>query len=142
MNKIKLYWLSVFCAVGFSGVAQAEVQVIANKAIADTPLSKAQVSALYLGATRSLPSGKAVVIVDQESDEDVYSEFYEKIVQKSPQFMKSHWSGIVFSGRGEPPESLLDDEEVVEFVNSNPKAIGYVSGDADIGAAKVLLRIK
>jgi hypothetical protein len=37
------------------------------------------------------------------------------------------WRQQIFSGRNVPPVEKASDSEVLEFVRSNPGAIGYVS---------------
>jgi hypothetical protein len=52
--------------------------------------------------------------------------------------VRSYWQQQIFSGRGIPPPELDGDQAVVKFVLQNEGAIGYVSGNAELGAAKVL----
>jgi hypothetical protein len=45
--------------------------------------------------------------------------------------MKSMKSRLIFTGKGQPPKAVLDSDEVVELVGSDPSYIGYVDMNAD-----------
>lgn len=141
MRKLSYKSLVGFLSLGMCGLVLAEVRVVANADVPDTALTRAQVSNLFLGKSKSLPSGTKVVPVDQDTEEPSTTEFYSKVVKKNPNQLKSYWSGLIFTGKGVPPETVLDDDEVIDYVSENPNGIGYVSGDADVSGVKVLLTI-
>jgi len=52
--------------------------------------------------------------------------------------VRSYWQQRIFSGRGVPPPEVDSDADVVRFVLKYRGSVGYVSGRAEIGKAKVL----
>lgn len=141
MKKLRYKSLIAFLCLGMSGLVCAEIRVVVNTEVPDTALTAGQASNLFLGKSKSLPSGTKVVPVDQDAEESSTVEFYSKVVRKNPNQLKSYWSGLIFTGKGVPPETVLDDDEVIDYVSENPNGIGYVSGDADVSGVKVLLTI-
>ena len=53
--------------------------------------------------------------------------------------MKSHWSKILFTGRGQPPRMVPNSAEVKKVLAANPFAIGYIE-DTEIDPSVRVLR--
>jgi ABC-type phosphate transport system substrate-binding protein len=139
---MKTFTITRMLAIGvtfFSISASAEVKVIGHSNVKDGALSQDVVTRLFLGKQDKFPSGKKVVVIDQEPGEDIRDEFYTKVIKKNPAQLKSYWSRLIFTGQGLPPKRVLDDDEVLELIAENPSLIGYVSGEADVSGVKVLL---
>jgi ABC-type phosphate transport system substrate-binding protein len=81
--------------------------------------------------------GEAIRPVDL-TDSAPRRKFSEEVLGRSVAAVRSYWQQQIFSGRGIPPPELDGDQAVVRFVLQNAGAVGYVSGNADVGAAKVL----
>jgi ABC-type phosphate transport system substrate-binding protein len=64
--------------------------------------------------------------------------FSQAVLGKSLEMVESHWQAQVFSGKGTPPKELGSDAAVVNFVRSNPGAIGYVTSGANTDGVKVI----
>jgi ABC-type phosphate transport system substrate-binding protein len=95
-------------ALSISGSsAMADVVVVVSPQSTVTSLSKSQVADIFLGKTRR-------------------DEFYMSVAARSPAQIKSHWSKIIFTGRGQPPPAVANDGEVKKRIAANPAAIGYI----------------
>jgi hypothetical protein len=81
---------------------------------------------------------EAIKPVDQRIDSAVRKHFSDSVLRRSVAAVKAYWQQRIFSGRGVPPPALDSDEAVVEYVIKNPGAVGYVSGTATVGKAKVV----
>jgi ABC-type phosphate transport system substrate-binding protein len=122
--------------------SQAEVKVVVHPNTTDTALSQSQAGKIFLGKVKELPSGYKIFPLDQEDEEVVKEEFYSKATNKKKvSQLKSYWARLVFTGKGRPPQTVMDDDEVLEFVSENPNMMGYVSGEADTSDVKVILTI-
>jgi ABC-type phosphate transport system substrate-binding protein len=109
----------------------ADLVVIANAAAG--PLTKDQVADLFLGKSQ------AYTPVDQPDGSAVYAEFYKKATGRDAAQVKSTWSRIVFSGKGQAPKQLADSAAVKKAVAADPKAVGYIEKSAVDGTVKVML---
>lgn len=96
--------------------AENPVEEIPRRALAD----------IYLGRSNTFPDGSAAVPVDQKPGSPARRAFYETFLGRSPSEVKAHWSKMIFTGRGRPPEDLPDGEAVKERVAGDPNAIGYL----------------
>jgi ABC-type phosphate transport system substrate-binding protein len=121
-------------AFGCAALAQAEVAVIINPAAAKEP-SKAEVVNIFLGRDKSLTA------LDLQQWSAAKDMFYTQVMSKTESQMTSYWSGLIFTGKGQPPQSVADDTAMVSSVAANANAIGYVSADAVTDQVKVLFTL-
>jgi ABC-type phosphate transport system substrate-binding protein len=114
----------VLCLAGVS--ARADVVAVVSSKSAITRLSRAEVADIFLGKASRFPDGTAVAPLDQAEGSAVRVEFYQKVVGQTAAQMRGYWSKIIFTGRGEPPPTLADSEELKKRLQENPAAIGYI----------------
>lgn len=117
-----------------AGHAAAEVAVIVNPGAAKNP-SQAEVANIFLGKDKSLTG------IDQKDWNPAKDKFYSAVANKSEAQLKSYWSGLVFTGKGQPLSSVADDAAVVAKVAGNASAIGYVDSAAVNDSVKVLFTL-
>lgn len=119
-----------------SAHAQTGFRVIVNPANPVTSLRESELSRLFLKKTVSWPTGAPVAAVDQDRTSSVRRAFSLEVHAKDPDAIVAFWQTMVFSGRDMPPPVKGSDASVLEFVRSNPGAIGYVSEGADLAGVK------
>lgn len=125
-------------SLGVSGGVVADVVAVVSAKNPVAKLSKYQVTDIFLGKTNSYPDGRPAVPIDQVEGSAVRNEFYSSFIGKSDAQIKAHWSKIIFTGKGRPPETVSNGIEVKEFINKNPNAIGYIDQNLVDGSVKVL----
>ncbi len=130
MNKL----LSALALLACAPLAKAEVAVIINPGSSATP-SQADVANIFLGKDKSLKG------VDQKDWNPTKEKFYAGVASKNEAQLKSYWSGLVFTGKGQPLPSVAGDAEVVAKVAAEADAIGYVDKAAVTDQVKVLLTL-
>jgi ABC-type phosphate transport system substrate-binding protein len=122
--------------------ASAGIAVIAHSGVTTQALSAEQVSQLYLGRVATLPDGSRAVMLDLMEGVPLRAEFSERVLGKNEQQLRSYWTRLIFTGKGQPPRTIGSVAEMLRAVAATPGAIGYVdSGDVS-GKVKVLLRIE
>ena len=135
------------CAISFScfftaSFAFGGVVVVVSPALeAGSAVTAEQVSNIFLGKSNKLPSGTKVVPIDQEEGENPRNEFYQKVVKKDPSQLNAYWSRLIFTGKGQPPKVVLDDDEVIETIAADTRTIGYISKDAVDDTVTVILNV-
>lgn len=122
-------------ALGLAGVLSAGpagagiVTVVA----ADNPvgtLTRSEVSNIFLGKRQQFPDGRPALPIDQPEGSPDRTAFYTAISKKQPAEMKAYWSKMIFTGRGQPPPIVDDDEAVKARLARQPNAIGYIDDAA------------
>ncbi|QUM79183.1 substrate-binding domain-containing protein [Moritella sp. 5] len=137
---MKLLAKIVLTTALFSGVAQAGLVVIVNPSGPDS-LSKSQVSKLYLGKSKRLPSGEKVKVFERANGSAERQAFHAAITGKSESQLQAYWSRLVFTGKGKPPKVLGSASLIKNQVAANSAAIGYID-EADVDSSiKVLFKL-
>jgi ABC-type phosphate transport system substrate-binding protein len=129
MKRINPFRCCAFLGFALSltaGLASADVVAVVASTSAITMLSKAQVTDIFLGKVSRFPNGTQAAPIDQEEGSSARDEFYAAYAGKSPAQVKSHWAGIIFTGRGQPPKAVRNSVEVRKLVAANPQAISYI----------------
>jgi ABC-type phosphate transport system substrate-binding protein len=90
-------------------------------------MPRAIISRLFLKKVSRWDSGAAALPIDLPADSPVRDAFTRHVLSKSVGSVKAYWQQQIFSGRDVPPPEKPTDESVLEFVQSNPAAIAYVS---------------
>ncbi|MFZ3024826.1 phosphate ABC transporter substrate-binding protein [Pseudomonas sp.] len=126
--------LSALALLSCATLAQAEVAVIVNAGASAAP-NQADVANIFLGKDKSLKG------VDQAAWNPTKEKFYAGVANKNESQLKSYWSGLVFTGKGQPLPTVADDAAVVAKVGAEADAIGYVDAAAVTDKVKVLFKL-
>lgn len=126
--------LACLLGAGPAATLAADIIVIVHPSAAAP--SKEQVADIYLGRSR------AYTPLDQAETSPIRAEFYQKATGRDLAQVKSAWSRIVFTGKGQPPRELPDPAAVKQAVAADPKAIGYIAKSALDGSVKEALALK
>lgn len=133
----RILLLSLLCLPLF---AQADVVVVAgvNSPIAD--LSESEVRQLFTGQTRAI-GGQRVQTLDLPSSEAGRTDFYQKLMGRSPDQMRSHWARMIFTGQGQPPREVTSVREMKLLVGTSANQVGYLPADEVDDSVRVLFRL-
>jgi ABC-type phosphate transport system substrate-binding protein len=108
--------------------ASAQGFVIVVNEAGPASLSKDDVSRIFLKKSSTLTP------VDQNKDAKVRSTFSKAVLGRPISAITSYWQQQIFSGGDSPPVEKGSDADVLAYVRSNPKAIGYVASGTDLGS--------
>lgn len=125
MNRTLL--LTVVLLVSLCGVAAAqEIAVIVNK---DNPVTmdRTMISRVFLGSITKWQGGGNITVLELNEATALNEEFAQKVVGRSPQSLKDHWSALVFTGKSAPPRQFPSEDELMKAVAKNKNAIGYIN---------------
>ncbi len=134
-NKI-LTALALTASISF---VHAGAVVVAGASSPINASSGSDVVKVFLGKKKDL-AGVPVVPVDQDDDSAARGDFYSKIVKKSEAQLKSYWSRLIFTGKGQAPQVVGVDVDVKSMVTTNPNFIGYIDEAAIDGSVKVIYK--
>lgn len=121
-----------------SAEPQAAFVVIVNPRNPYRALDRTFVAEAFLKKTTRWPDGEVIKPVDLPSRSRTRARFSEDVLKRSVAAVRSYWNQMIFSGRDVPPPELSSDDEVVKYVLTHAGAVGYVSGDARVGDAKIV----
>lgn len=135
-SRILLAMLVAGALAGIASLAAADAsfKIVVNEGRSDSPMKRADLSAIFLKKKVALADGTKVVPVDLPVASPVREAFSIAVHGRKSEAIDVFWSRQLFSGRGVPPQTLRTSEEVIAHLQANPDAIAYVDGDAALPA--------
>lgn len=121
--------------------AQAQVAVVAHKAVPADAVDASRLLDMYSLEEIKWQDGTRIVLFDLKGDSDVKHDFYA-FLGRRPSEMKRIWLRIILSGEGRSPIKLKAVDEVLARVAETPGAIGYVPLALVTDAVKVIATIQ
>lgn len=118
-------------ALGFSGQACAQssstnLVVVVNAKMPAPALTAKDVTDLYLGRTRNLSNGQAVVPLDNPVASATRARFYKALTGKAITDINAYWARLLFTGQSSPPQPMDDTAALLDAVRSSPFMMAYV----------------
>lgn len=120
------WWLLGLSPCLNPGARASELAVIVNPQSGVAQLSKTEIINIFMGRQRKLPSGATALAIDLAGQNTEKKHFYARLVGKELAEINSYWARLIFSGQGSPPRQAETAEEVLDIVENNKGAIGYL----------------
>jgi len=94
-------------------------------------LTAKDVKMIYLGEKTTWPDGQTIKIAALKNGE-VHKEFLKDMVKLSPLKFAIHWKQKIFTGSATVSNInfFKSEDQVKEYVKTNPTAIGYIPVDS------------
>ncbi|WP_185233363.1 phosphate ABC transporter substrate-binding protein [Teredinibacter franksiae] len=138
MTIVKIALRLLFIPVLFcAATVIADTAVIIHPSNASA-LDKDTVKKIFLGKTKSFPSGGTAVPINQKDGDATRAGFDQNVLGKSSSQIKAYWSKLVFTGKGTPPKEVENDAEIKALVANNPNIIGYIDATQVDDSVKVV----
>ena len=118
-----------------------ELAIIAAKNSPVSQLSAAEAQQLFSGQLRSL-NGTAVQTLDLPSGNSDRNAFYQQLLGRTSDQMRSHWARLIFTGKARPPREVTSTGEMLSLVAGSADIIGYIPASAVSDKVKVLRMVK
>lgn len=128
---MKKFAISLISTLLVSFAASAQVVVVVNPSMTET-ITTDEVARVYTGRS------SALVPVNLKDVDPKRAIFDEKAVGRSSSQLKAHWSKLVFTGKGNPPEEVATDADVINFISNNEYGIGYIDAASVTNKVKVI----
>ncbi len=128
---------SVVPGFGPDAAVAADLVIIANPGVAETAIDSRDLQRIYLGKQTQWQDDTSIVPVMLKSG-PLHDVFIEDFVDRSVQRFVTYWRQMVFTGKGIPPKSFVQESELVAYVASTPGSVGFASAAANVSGVKVL----
>jgi ABC-type phosphate transport system substrate-binding protein len=138
MMKNYKNFILLFVMALMASFAQADIVVIVSAKTPVSSLNKEQASDIFLGKVSTFPDGSLAVTIEQPDGSATHDEFHSKVTGKNSAQLKSHWSRVVFTGKGSQPKEVPSSADVKKLVAANPNMIGYVEKSLVDSSVKVV----
>ena len=116
-----------------------EMAVIINAENPVTTMTNSQVKLIYLRKInkRWKELNKNIVPVDRKGDSEIRKSFLKEILQMTNDEMTRYFTEREYQNAEAPPVKLTTDNEIVEYVENNIGAIGFVNKNSIKAGSKV-----
>lgn len=135
-------YLLAILLLSFSLLGRAELLIIVHADNFET-MNENYVRNLYLGKSKTFPSGLPATVYDLKSEQAAFKSFIKQVLRRNESNLNAYWARMLFSSQGRPPERLISPAAMLQKVSSDISAIGYImSEDLDKNAkVRIVLKI-
>ncbi len=134
---MKIFIVILGFSLLYTGLNAQDFKIIVNESCADSLLTKQEIGRIFLKKVIKWEDGNKILPVDFVNN-TIREVFSKKIYRKSVAAIKAYWQRQIFSGRSIPPPEKSSDKDVLEYVKSNPGAIGYVSSNFAVAGVNII----
>ncbi|MBQ0753486.1 MAG: hypothetical protein KBT87_03100 [Gammaproteobacteria bacterium] len=106
-------------------VCAEELAVVVGKDFPITNISDYEIEQIFSGKLRSI-DGKDLQALDLPGGDTTRNTFYQKLMGRSPDQMRSHWARLIFTGKGRPPREVNNSHDMISMIKSSNNLIGYI----------------
>ena len=130
LTALALATLVLLTGLSLSGTpARAQedaVLLVANPDVTTRRLTRDTTRAIFAMRQRTWPDGQAVRVFVLDNNHPVHARFAKEQLSVYPHQLQLAWDRMVFSGTGQAPNRVRDQEEMRNRVANTPGALGYL----------------
>jgi len=117
--------LGVACAQAQSG-NDRDILIIANPGVVTQRLERDTARAIFAMRQRTWPDGQAAQVFVLSNSHPVHAAFVKERLSVYPHQLQLAWDRMVFSGTGQAPNRVRNQQQMRDAVATTPGAIGYI----------------
>ncbi len=102
------------------------IVLVVGKDVPVSQLTKSEVIDLFMGKYSAYPSGEKAIIVELAHSSAIQKQFYQQLTGRTLSSINAYWARLKFSGHKREVIIKESQQTLIEFVKTNPYAIGYV----------------
>lgn len=142
-RSILLLTLSIMLSVVFTVDSQVPtVRVVVNSSVVPQKMSVEQIRRIFSMRQTAWSDGKLITVYVLINQHETHQTFSTKVLGMFPYQLDRIWNKLVYSGLGEEPIKVRNEQEMLELVSQHPGAIGYVMGQVDSDKVNVINVVK
>lgn len=115
-----------FSGLGWAQSSSTHLVVVVNAKMPAPALTAKDITDLYLGRTRNLSNGQAVVPLDNPAASATRARFYKALTGKAITDINAYWARLLFTGQSSPPQPMTDTAALLDAVRASPFMMAYV----------------
>lgn len=131
-------FILVSLLIFYSGNINADLVIITHPDYAGGELDEQVIKQLFLGETKTYPSGHTALPANHAVGSPDRKAFFETVLGMGETRYKRYWSRKMSVGKKGAPLELNSYDEVLKWVASNPLGISYIDKSMVDDSVKVL----
>lgn len=125
MNRYSKFAIAFILMMALQPLKAEELVVVtASDNVEDLNID--DVARIFLGKVNKFPSGEEVVPLNMDPSDPSFADFARVVLKKSPSQLKAYWAKRIFTGKGKPPRSIANSEELRALVASDKRYLSYL----------------
>ncbi len=133
MKKSHLILIICIC---FASVSGGEIVIVASKESPFSTMSKAELKKLYIGKQTTIQNSFTHPTL--QKSKPIHKKFLKLFLKMNARQFARTWQKLVFTGKAQMPKKLNSDKELLEYLNKNSDAIGYMDKTNITSAVKII----
>ena len=129
---LALFWLSCI-----SQAQAGNVLIIANANVPKFDAKRAE--RLYTGKSTNV-NGVLITAVNMASGSDLRNRFLDTYLSQDNEKYEAYWTVRRYIGQGTPPKEVSNPNEMINFIQNTPGAVGYIDESDLKPGLNVILR--
>lgn len=125
--RSKAIWTLVFCL--FWGPCLA-AQTITHESVAGYVPDEAELRLIFSRQQLYWPNGEPITVFILEPDSEAHRQYCIEQLNLMPYVLQRRWDRLVYSGTGDRPRIVPNEQVMKQLVASTPGAIGYISSNS------------
>lgn len=101
-------------------------ELIANQGVSVQSLSQNEARLFFSMRLQRWPDDRPIKVFVLPDDHPLHASFSKNLLGLFPYQLRGVWDRQLFSGTGQAPTTVADEDEMIRRVASTPGAIGYV----------------
>ncbi len=104
----------------------------------NSTFNKGVIKKIFLGKTKLFENGRNAILINPKQGVNVREEFNNVVLNKSQTQVNAYWARMQFTGKGNPPQEMSSDQEIIAAISENKDVISYIDSSAVTNAVKVV----
>lgn len=129
MSKLRYVCLVALLVYHHALYASQDILVIVNPELPVQSLSPQGIRAIFTMRWNTWEDGTPIKVYVLGDDHDVHARFSKYVIGVFPHQLRKAWDRLVFSGTGQSPIQVSNEEEMIIKISSTRGAIGYITSD-------------
>lgn len=103
------------------------VKVLVNRSVPEQTLSINNLRSIFSMRTRSWSDGSAIAVFILKDKQGTHNQFVRQSLRMAPHQLQRSWDRYRYTGTGQTPLELDNEQQMIQRISSTPGAIGYTS---------------
>ncbi|MEH6649542.1 MAG: substrate-binding domain-containing protein [Motiliproteus sp.] len=103
------------------------VKVFVNSSVPERALSINNVRSIFSMRTRSWSDGSAITVFILKDKQGTHNQFVRQSLRMAPHQLQRSWDRYRYTGTGQTPIELANEQQMIQRIATTPGAIGYTS---------------
>lgn len=121
--------LGLFLTIGCSSCVVAEPVAIANSSVGLDAVSLNTARLVFSHQLAQWPNGTEVRVFVLPDNHNVHRTFAKHTLSLYPRQLRRVWDRQVYTGTGQAPETVANEQEMLYRIATTPGAVGYLSSE-------------